>query len=155
MSIDFDSYITPANHFKWREALHLNSIGVFHVPSDHEIQSIILTCTRLDKVREFLGKPISVNCWIRPNSVNCSDPKYTGFDYNKLVNGAKASAHIFGLAVDFVVSGLSVDEVMKLITPKLEEFKLAAENNGSITNRNWVHLQSRPLPDGSYRVFNP
>lgn len=155
MTIDLASYITDANHFSWKEALWLNSINEFHQPSDEEVANIIELCQRLDKAREFIGKPFHVNCWIRPNKVSCTNPKYQGFDYNKLIGGASKSSHIAGQAVDFYVDSLTVDQVQDLLKPKLSEFQLAGEKNGSAVKRNWLHLQSRILPDGTYRFYNP
>jgi hypothetical protein len=50
--------------------------------------------------------------------------------------------------------GLSVDQVLKLIAPKLNEFELCGENNGSANGRNWVHLDS-VMRKGQWRMFNP
>ncbi len=154
-AIDLESYITDKKYFKWKDALWLPSIKEYHKPSDIEIQKIKELCMRLDKVREFIKKPILVHCWIRPKSVDCDNPEYQGFDYNKHVDGAKASAHITGEAVDFHVNGLTVDQFQNLLKPKCEEFKLAAETNGKVVKRNWCHVQSRPLPDSTYRFYLP
>ena len=108
--VDLNSYITDKNFFKWSEALFLPSIQEYHTPSDTEIQNIIAACHKLDLIREFLNKPIKVSCWIRPSSVNCTNKKYKGFDYNKSVNGAKKSQHILGNAIDFTVKNTTVDE---------------------------------------------
>lgn len=155
MKVDLDSPIGNSPYFKWREALWLPSIKEYHEPSPDEVQNIRELCAKMDKVREFIGKPILVHCWIRPRSVNCDNPEYKGFDYNKHVDGAKNSAHVTGEAVDFHVNGLTVDQFQNLIKPKLSEFKLAAEQNGKVVKRNWCHLQSRALKDGTYRFFLP
>ncbi len=155
MKIDLDSFIGDSKYFHWREALFLPSIKEYHQPSDEEIQNIRELCTRLDKVRELVGKPILVHCWIRPRSVVCDNPEYKGFDYNKHVDGAKNSAHVTGEAVDFHVNGLTVDQFQNILKPKCAEFKLAAEQNGKVVKRNWCHVQSRKLSDGSYRFYLP
>ncbi len=154
MKVDLNKYITAVCFFKWKEALYLPTIHAYHSPSDSEILNIISLCQRLDKVRNFLNKPINVGCWIRPSFVKDETGNHSGFDYNKAIGGAKASAHIKGLAIDFTVSGLSVDEVMKLLTPKLAEFELSAEDNGSKAGRNWIHLDTLKRT-GQYRVFKP
>lgn len=152
--INMQDYIPGSTHFIWHEALYLPSWGVHHQPTDQEQAAIIEQARRLDFVRDFLGKPITVNCWIRPISANTGD-SHQGQNYNALKGGATHSTHILGSATDFEVSGMSVDDVMRLITPKLSTFQMSAEANGSAVNRNWIHLQSVAMPDGTYRVFNP
>lgn len=155
MNINLNDFITDKKYFKWSEALWLPSIKEYHIPSDEEIANIKELCSRMDRVRDLLGHAILVHCWIRPTSVNCTNPKYQGFNYNKLVGGVKNSAHVDGKAVDFHVDGLTVDQAQNVIKPKTEDLKLAGEQNGKVVNRNWCHLQSRPLPDGSYRYYLP
>lgn len=157
MNIDFTALIPGSEHFTWHEALYLHKWDTHHYPTDDEANNIIIQAQRLDKVRDFLGAPIIVSCWIRPNSANTPDaPQYQGADYNALVKGAHDSSHIPGMATDYTVEGKSVDEVMQLIVPNLNQFQLAAENNGSVNGRNWIHNQSRPMPTGlPWRVFNP
>lgn len=154
MAIDLKSPIGTSKYFTWGEALWLPSIKEYHQPSPDEMINIRELCERLDKVREFIGKPFHINCWLRPTSVHCDNPKYNGFNYNALVNGAKNSWHIYGCAVDLYVDGLTVDQFQNLIRPKLEEFELAAEQNGKVARRNWCHLQSKPVK-GQYRFFLP
>lgn len=85
MLIKLDEFITPNNHFKWKEALFLNSLNCYHSPSREEVENIIKTCSKLDKFREYINKPFKVNCWIRPTSVNDETNKNTGVNYNKLI----------------------------------------------------------------------
>lgn len=157
MTVNLDAYITSNNFFKWKEALYLPSLSTYHDPSPEEIKNIIKLCNRLDKVREEINKPFIISSWLRPQSVTDSftaDKRYQGFNYNKSQKGATASWHIKGLAVDFYIQKMTVDEVMNFLRPKLEEFELSAENNGSEQKRNWVHLDTEKR-SGVYRVFNP
>lgn len=157
MTVNLDAYITSNNFFKWKEALWLPSLSTYHDPSPEEIKNITETCEKLDLFRKHIGKSFLISCWIRPTKVNDINKKYNGVNYNKLptVNGATKSAHIVGLAIDLSVKGMTVDQAMELIKPKLAEFKMSAENNGSKNNRQWLHLQNRPMADGTYRVFDP
>ncbi len=154
--VDHNAYITPNNFFKWGEALWLPSLSTYHVPSEQEIKNITETCLKLDLFRKHLNKPFIINCWIRPTKVNDINKKYNGVNYNKLptINGATLSSHIPGLAIDFSVKGMTVDQAMALIEPKLTEFQMSAERNGSAVKRNWLHLQNRQVGD-CWRVFNP
>ncbi len=95
-------------------------------------------CGKLDKVREFLGKPIMVHVTYRPEK------------YNALIGGAKNSTHKFGKAMDFHVTGLPCDEVRKLLLPKLADFGLRMED---LPGSGWIHLDtSEPKPN---RFFKP
>ncbi len=155
MKIELSDYITEAKHFKWSEALLLPSLNTYHIPSDVEIANIKALCLKLDKVRTLIGKPIKINCWIRPIFVKSTDPKHNGVNYNRLKNGAKSSTHIYGKAVDFRVDGMTIDEVMLLLKPKAAELELSFEENSIANKRNWCHAQDAKMSDGKYRVFKP
>jgi hypothetical protein len=122
-----------------------------HIPSEEEKKNILLHAKNMDTVREFLGAPLRVHCWIRP-ILNCPQSEHNGQDYNALVGGGKISAHKIGLAVDYDAIGLNCDDVRAKLESKLEEFGLRMEiNPGS----GWVHNDSQqPLP-GHKRYFNP
>ena len=139
-----------SNHFTVREALWLPSWQVMHIPSDEEKANIIAQAQKMDLVREFLGVPLHVHCWIRPVLNNPQSP-YHGQDYNLLVHGAKGSVHMVGLATDYDAAGMNCDDVRAKLEPKLEEFGLRMERwPGS----NWVHNDSKePLP--GHRYFIP
>lgn len=154
MKLNLNDLIPNSKYFKWKEALYLPSYKVYHEPSDAEIANIIALASKLNKVRELLAKPILVSCWIRPTSVICDDVKFKGKNYNAEVDGAPASAHIVGSAIDFKVSGMSVDDALKIIKPQVTTLELSAENNGSSNGRNWIHLDNRQRK-GKWVVFNP
>jgi hypothetical protein len=94
MLVKLDDHITSKKYFKWKEALLLPSWKIHHSPSQQEVNNIIETCTKLDKFREYINKPFIISCWIRPVSTNDESGKYQGKNYNEVVKGAKASAHI-------------------------------------------------------------
>lgn len=113
---------------------------------------------KLDQIRDLLGVPIIVHCAFRPSK------------YNLLVCGAENSAHIARMilvdgkkyyiaAVDFhpLFSGLEIgaqcDKARKLIEPELENLGLRMEDNP--LGSPWIHLDSRPVPNGGNRVFKP
>lgn len=156
MIVSLDDYITDSKYFKWKEALYLKSLGVYHSPSQTEVDNIKTTCLKLDKFRKLINKPFSIHCWIRPTSVNDESGVHSGVNYNALPNikGATNSSHIPGLAVDFHVEGMDIDTLMNLIKPKLSVFKMAAENNNSKNGRTWCHLQNRILSDNTWRIYD-
>jgi len=129
-----------SKHFTAGEATFLPSWGQYHTPSEEEYDNILHMATIMDLVREFLGKPIKVHCWIRPEA------------YNKAIRGAHNSSHILGKAVDFYVEGMTCDAVRTLLIPKLEEFGLRMENK---PGSNWIHLDCQDLKPGGHRFFKP
>jgi hypothetical protein len=137
-----------SNHFSVKEALWLPSWGCMHNPSEAEKEEILRTAAKMDVVREFVGSPINVHCWIRPVLNNPASP-YHGQDYNAHVGGAHNSAHKYGKAVDWDC-GRDCDAVRADLEPKLEEWDLRMER---MPGGNWVHLDTN-LPNPN-RYFNP
>jgi len=154
MNINLNELIPESNFFTWGEALYLPYIKKFYKnPTKQEQENIKSLALKLNHVREYFKVPFKVNVWIRPNDFN--DETCEHLDYNALVGGAKNSSHIYGLAVDGYFIGLDVDYCVEKLIPKLNEFKLSMELNGSKYQRNWIHLQDRPMSDGNYRAFLP
>lgn len=153
MGVDITKLIGNSKFFHWGEALYLPQLEDYHMPNAEEISNIQELCLKLDKVRAFIGQPFKVNCWIRPK--HSDTHKRPGTDYNALVGGSKTSSHISGKAVDGTFLNMTVDAAINKLLPKLAEFQLSMEQNGSKFNRNWIHLQNLPMADGQYRVFMP
>lgn len=133
-----------AQYFTIKEALFLPTWNRMASTSDglndKYKSNLLKTFTIMDKIRVFLGQPIIVNVAYRPPV------------YNQLIGGAKKSAHMFGLAVDFHVPGMSCDEVRKKLLPKLAEFRIRMED---LPGSNWVHIDARFVPPGGLRFFKP
>ena len=153
--VDFNSidWTNPeamvSDHFSVRETCLLPSWGVIHVPSDEEKANIYKHACKMDIVREQIGKPIHVHCWIRPKVANCPGSQYNGQDYNAHVGGASHSSHILGLAIDFDI-GEDCNENRKQWEPMLEKWDMRMENLAGP----WVHLSSDWEP-GKTRFFIP
>ena len=140
MSIDWsDPKAKISNHFTVKEACWLPSWGKLHDPSDEEKENILKTAEMMDRVRDFLGKPISIHCWIRPKP------------YNDLVHGAPASMHLTGLAVDFDC-GEDCDLTRSKLLPQLSIFGVRMED---MPKGPWVHLDLKHVSDDKYRYFKP
>jgi hypothetical protein len=139
-----------SNHFKVREALWLPSWQVMHVPSQDEKDNILEQAAKMDMVREFLGVPIVVHCWMRP-VLNNPISLHNGEDYNALVGGAKSSAHKIGKATDWNPVGMTCEEARQKLIPKLEEFDIRLEDNG--VDANWCHTDCAPVLHS--RFFKP
>jgi len=132
-------------HFTWKEALWLpqwnRSANEEDGLNDEILGNLEATFRALESLRAFFGKPIKVHVAYRPDA------------YNRLVKGAKNSAHTKGMAVDFSIPGLSCDDVReKIIQNKLlEALGLRMEN---LSGSNWIHVDTRePGPGG--RFFKP
>jgi hypothetical protein len=139
--------------FSWKEALWLPSWKIEHTPSLDEVDNILLLASKLDKVRELLGRPMRVHVWIRPTSVNCPGSNYHGENYNLFIGSkAKRSAHIVGKAVDFSCKDISCDEIRNLLIPHLDEWNLRMED---LPGSNWVHLDCAEVAPGGKRFFKP
>lgn len=140
-----------SKHFTVGEALYLPSWKVYHIPSEDEKANLLRHAQNMDKIREFLGVPLNVHCWIRP-VLNNPDSPHHGEDYNAFVKGAKNSSHKLGLATDYDAKGLSCDDVRAKLEPKLEEFGMRMER---MPGGNWTHNDSADLAPGGHRFFIP
>lgn len=95
-------------NFRVHEALWLPSWRIYHIPSDEEKAHIVKMTDSMESVRGLFGAAIIVHCWIRPLSVNAPDSPHHEENYNRYIGSRSTkSAHIFGRAVDFHVSGYS------------------------------------------------
>ena len=131
--------------FTVKEALWLPSWGRMANPTDDGLtpehkDNLVKLFQTMDKVRRLFDKPIIVHVAYRPPI------------YNQMIGGSPGSAHKFGMAVDFHVSGIKCDTVREVLVDKLEEFGLRMEN---LPGSNWVHLDIRPVAEGKNRYFLP
>jgi len=138
-----------SKYFTYKEALWLPSWSRMAMELDgldvavlHRLKNLF---SLMDHVREYFNAPINVHCAYRPK------------DYNELVKGAKASAHLADrdmlAAVDFDVKGMDCKTAITRILNSnlLDTLKLRMENNGP--NPTWVHLDTKPCAKDRY--FTP
>ena len=143
-----------SKYFNVREATFLPSWNAFHIPSEEEKKEIVKLAKKMDIIRELVGKAIVVHVWIRPKVANIPNHKRDKQDYNLFIGStSKKSAHIFGKAVDFHVSGqVSKNQnanMRKKIKPLLKELDIRMEN----IDGKWIHLDTNPV--GYKRFFKP
>lgn len=135
------------------EALWLPRVKRMHIPNLQQKTAIVEMAQHMDMVREFLGGPIIVHCWLRPTVINAPDSPHNGQNYNKMVGGSEDSWHTLGLAVDFHVRGLDDADGCKIIrdklVPKLAEFNIRMEDKIGP----WVHVDRGYV--GHNRFFKP
>lgn len=148
MSIDWSNPKSKiSKYFTVGEALFLPKWSCYHVPSEEEKSNIVRHAANMDLVREELGVPCVVHCWIRPASANCPDSPHHGEDYNALCGGAKASRHVKGDATDYHPVGMTCDDARTKLEPKLESFGMRMEK---APGTNWVHNDSGPVISTRY-----
>lgn len=137
MKLDLNEQISK--YFKLGELIYLPSWQIYCFPDVSQYNNLKKLALKMDAVREHFNSPINVHCALRPRV------------YNEQVKGAKQSAHIFGNAIDFDVSGKDCLEVKLELEKMLDELDLRMEDNGD--NADWVHLdQNAP---NTNRFFKP
>ena len=154
-SIDWENMGAKiASNFTVHESLWLPSWRIYHIPSDEEKQQIVKTADAMQKIRGLFSVGIAVHVWIRPISVNNPDSSHHGENYN-LAIGSKStrSAHIFGKACDFHVSGMSgpagCEQARQGILLHIEEWDIRMED----INGGWIHIDTNSV--GHKRFFKP
>lgn len=139
--LDPECYISK--YFKVKESLWLPQWNKYHTPTENEKWNIWFLAAKLDKVRDIVGRPIIVHCWIRP------------IDYNTLVGGAQNSAHIYGNACDFHFLGKETSEQCRemrdILVPELGNIGLRMENKAG----SWLHMDRNKVPKGGAYYFIP
>lgn len=92
----------------------------------------------LEPIRLHFNKPITVNCMYRSSKLN------------QAVKGATNSQHLTGQAVDFIITGVAVEDIFQWIKKNLIYDQVINENNI------WVHVSFNPLKNRkqSLRLVN-
>lgn len=140
-----------SKYFTVGDALLLHKWNAYHKPSEEEKINILKIAETMDKIRELINLPITVSCWIRPKVANIPEHVQNGKDYNSLVGGAKASAHIYGKAVDWTTKA-TCDEIRARLLPHLDALGVCVED---LPGSNWIHCDSLlPRLNGG-RFFKP
>jgi hypothetical protein len=94
--------IIPDGSFTWLEATH----GGKRMPPDQAtVDAMVRIATLAQRARDRIGRPMMITSWYRPPEVN------------RAVGGASRSRHLVGDAIDFVVSGLSGNEIYWTLDP--------------------------------------
>ena len=113
-------------HFTLEEMTY-TSTGFPNVPSATEIANLSVLAMTLESVRSLLGKPISISSGYRSTRVNSA------------VRGAGNSYHLYGLAADIKVKGMTPYEVcMAIKNSDISYDQLILEELGG--NGGWTHI---------------
>lgn len=119
-----------SQHFSLEELTHSDLAtrkGIDNAPNVDQIENLKTLAGTLEQVRELLGHPIHINSGFR------------GIKLNAALGGAKASAHLEGLAADFVCPEFG--------TPQEICIEIAASNitfDQLIQEGAWVHISVDP-----------
>ena len=126
-----------SKYFSEKEALRSNKaeeLGIDNKPDDiNQMVAIVRTAAKMDRIREFFGKPIIPTSWFRNLAVN------------KAVGGVDGSQHNKGEAVDFYIPGLGAGDIVLQLKPKMAEFEI----DQLILEPGWVHVSFLTYPGGS------
>lgn len=138
-SIDLDSHITM--NFKWKDALFQPQWNVYIFPTQEQADNIFKIAMKLETIKkELSAKKIITLSWLRSKK------------YNELVRGSNRSAHLDGLAVDFIVDQQTAHETRIALIPLLEKINIRMEKLRS--DQNWVHIDLKN-PGVTGRYFEP
>lgn len=101
-------------------------------------------------IRTKTGKPITINDWFHGGRF-----KNRGLRNFTSSTGAIYSQHKFGKALDFVVSGMSADEVREKILGEWKEDLMELGLTAIEAGVSWVHIDIRNTGKEDIMIFYP
>lgn len=119
-----------SEHFSLTELTRSDTaarMGWDNIPTPGALDNLFKLASKLEIIRAFFGKPIIVTSGYRSKLVNDA------------VGSKDGSAHRFGLAADFIIPGLSLDEIMRGIIKVNQEVNLGYDQLIKEFN-SWIHL---------------
>lgn len=123
-------------HFKLKELI-VTKTGIDNTPPNHIIDNLYTLAQALEKVRASCnGNPITVLSG------------YRSPDVNKAVKGDDKSAHMKGLAADFVVGNMTIKEVFDTIR------KAGIVYDQLILEPSWIHIGLAATPRKQNLIFD-
>lgn len=138
-----------AKHFKLEELIDKDSFGSY----GHDAWNLFShdAIYMIDGIREFFGKPVTVNNWLWGGNL-----QYRGYRPPHCTVGAPNSYHRRGQAFDFDVKGMAAEEARRhIIENQYDPLLIWIERLEGGTS--WVHADTALLHDGKKRIylFNP
>lgn len=119
----------PLN-FKISELIHSDTAirnNVNNMPDINSLDNMLeLIYYVLQPLRNKIGKPMIITSGFRNQQVN------------KLVGGSKTSEHTKGMAVDFVINGMSPKQIINFIRKSGIKYTQLIEEYAN--NTSWVHI---------------
>lgn len=118
-----------SRHFTFYEATNSSSAkkyGVKNYPSRGDFKNIKYTASRMEKIRDIVGEPLTINSWYRSPNLN------------RVIGGSKTSAHRDGLAVDFAIRGNA-----RIAFDRIKRSGYSFDQMIYYKKRNYVHISFR------------
>ena len=96
------------------------------------LENVKLLAIQLQKIRDYVGKPIRINSAYRSEA------------HNKAIGGVKTSQHILGKAADITIDTFTPDEVVSIIENMLTNEMLGGFYIGGLGSYNtFTHIDIR------------
>ena len=96
------------------------------------LENVKLLAIQLQKIREYVGKPIRINSAYRSEA------------HNQAIGGVKTSQHILGKAADITIDTFTPDEVVSIIENMLTNEMLGGFYIGGLGSYNtFTHIDIR------------
>ena len=96
------------------------------------LENVKLLAIQLQKIRDYVGKPIRINSAYRNKA------------YNQAIGGVKTSQHILGKAADITIDTFTPDEVVSIIENMLTNEMLGGFYIGGLGSYNsFTHVDIR------------
>jgi zinc D-Ala-D-Ala carboxypeptidase len=131
-----------SENFTLEEATHSDTairMGINNQPDERQLENIKKAAEGMQQIRAVLGKPISVNSWLRLPEVNVA------------VGGSRVSSHMDGWAIDFTSSYGNPLAVCKAIEAAGIKFDQMIHEYGR-----WTHISFAPEMRGQkLTIFRP
>lgn len=116
-------------NFKYKEVIKSNTakrLGINNSIPETLLDNLMNSTVGIQRVRDYLRVPLKINSWYR-----CPE-------LNQAVGGARRSAHLSGLAIDFVPLDIKIEDAFKAIAESDIPFdQLILENSGKTY---WIHI---------------
>ena len=118
-----------SKHFTFYEATNSRTAkkyGVKNYPSRRDFKTIKYTAGRMEKIRNIVGQPLTINSWYRSPNLN------------RIIGGSTTSAHRDGLAVDFAIKGNA-----RIAFDRIKRSGYSFDQMIYYKRRNYVHISFR------------
>ena len=122
-----------SRYMTYKEAVRSNTaarLGIDNTPTDYQLKNMIYVANEVfDKVREFVGGPLTCSSFLRVEALN------------KAVGSGSTSFHVHGGAIDIknISTTVSDAEIFDFIRCELDFSELIWEY-GTDTEPDWVHV---------------
>lgn len=142
-----DDWVTE--HFSWREMTRSQTAarrGIDNTPNTEQRKNIAYTAAQLEKIRAYVAEKYGA-----PRAVIVSSG-FRCLTLNRAIGGSTTSAHIYGLAADFDIQGLTSPQTARLIKDMADKELIAYDQlileYPKHGNAAWVHIGFKPNGQG-------